>query len=117
MGVTRIISSKIEHHAVLHTVNELQDRFGIRVDYVNLDHCGMVDFDHLETLLQDTSAKTLVCLMHINNEVGNILDIKHTAMLCKKYDTLFHSDTVQSVGHFELDFCRNTARFRCSGRT
>lgn len=104
LGVKRVISSRIEHHAVLHTLEWLQEKYGIKLEFVNLDHCGHVDYEHFENLLSDTSEKTLVCLMHVNNEVGNLLDLKKTAELCKKYDTLFHSDTVQSVGHFELDF-------------
>ncbi len=103
LGVTRIITSKIEHHAVLHTVSSLEEDHGIKVDYVKLDDCGAVNYDHLEELLKDGSYKTLVSLMHVNNEIGNILDIKKVADMCKKYDTLFHSDTVQSVGHYELD--------------
>ena len=104
LNVTRIISSKIEHHAVLHAIQDLQTSYGITVEYVNLDQRGAVDFAHLERLLADTTQKTLVSLMHINNEVGNILDLKHVAQLCKKYDSLFHSDTVQSIGHYPLDF-------------
>jgi|SRR5690554_1508455 len=104
LGVKRIITSRIEHHAVLHTVEWLQKKYNIEVDFVNLDHCGLVDYDHLEALLKNNSEKTLVSLMHINNEVGNMLDLKKVALLCKKYNALFHSDTVQSVGHFELDF-------------
>jgi cysteine desulfurase len=111
LGVTRIISSKIEHHAVLYAINELQTKHGIEVEYVHLDECGHVDYDHLETLLQDTTQKTLVSLMHVNNEVGNVLDIKKTAQLCEKYHTLFHSDTVQSVGHYEVDFSEVPVHF------
>jgi len=104
LSVTRIISSKIEHHAVLYAIQELQTSHNITVEYVNLDHCGAIDFNHLESLLADTTQKTLVSLMHVNNEIGNILDLKHVAALCKKYNTLFHSDTVQSIGHYHLDF-------------
>ncbi|WP_310991689.1 cysteine desulfurase family protein [Aequorivita marina] len=104
LGVKRIISSKIEHHAVLHTVEWLQKEYDIQLDFVGLDHCGHIDYDHLEELLADKSQKTLVSLMHVNNEVGNVLDLKRTADLCKANDALFHSDTVQSVGHYELDF-------------
>ncbi|MGO3183758.1 MAG: cysteine desulfurase family protein [Aequorivita sp.] len=104
LGVKRIISSKIEHHAVLHTVEWLQKEYDIQVDFVNLDDCGQVDYKHLESLLVDNSKKTLVSLMHVNNEVGNVLDLKRVALLCKEHDALFHSDTVQSVGHYELDF-------------
>ena len=104
LGVERIISSKIEHHAVLHTIEILKDEYGIEVQHVDLDDCGHVKFDHLESLLKESDKKTLVTLMHVNNEVGNILDLKRTAVLCKEHGALFHSDTVQSVGHFELDF-------------
>lgn len=104
LKVERIISSRIEHHAVLHTLEGLELQYGVEVVYVNLDECGNVDFEHLESLLADTSKKTLVSLMHVNNEIGNILDLKRTALLCKKYNTLFHSDTVQSVGHYKMDF-------------
>ena len=104
LSVTRIISSKIEHHAVLYAIQELQTSHNITVEYVNIDHCGAIDFNHLESLLTNTTQKTLVSLMHVNNEIGNILDLKRAAVLCKKYDTLFHSDTVQSIGHYHLDF-------------
>jgi cysteine desulfurase len=102
LGVTEIITSKIEHHAVLHTVEQLQSEYNITIKYVDLDACGSVDYAHLEALLQ-SSAKALVSLMHINNEVGNILDIGRTAQLCKANNALFHSDMVQSVGHYQLD--------------
>src|SRR5690606_26206063 len=65
---------------------------------------GGIDYENLESLLKTTPEKTLVSLMHVNNEVGNLLDIKKVALLCKAHNALFHSDTVQSVGHFELDF-------------
>lgn len=104
LGVTRIITSRIEHHAVLHTVQEMQDKHNVIVDYVNLKDCGSIDSSHLEELLGNSTEKTLVSLMHINNEVGNMLDIKAVAKLCKSHNALFHCDTVQSVGHFKLDF-------------
>lgn len=102
LGVTEIITSKLEHHAVLHTVEHLQKKFDITVSYVNLLENGMIDLNDLERLLK-SSNKKLVSLMHINNEIGNKLDLKKVAELCKANDSLFHSDTVQSVGHYELD--------------
>jgi len=102
LDVTHVIISKIEHHAVLHTVEKLKSDFNIQVSYVNLDEYGNIDFKHLESLLQ-TKAKTLVSLMHVNNEIGNILDIKRVADLCKLNHALFHSDAVQSVGHYKMD--------------
>ncbi len=102
LSAKRIITSRIEHHGVLHTVEQLQEEYGIEVDYVNLDGEGQVDYNHLETLLQ-TPAKTLVSLMHVNNEIGNLSDIRRIGELCKANNVLFHSDMVQSVGHYELD--------------
>ncbi|MBT8263390.1 MAG: cysteine desulfurase [Bacteroidia bacterium] len=104
LGVTRIISSKIEHHAVLHTIEILQERFNLKVEHVRLTPTGCIDYDDLERLLKSSSEKTLVSLMHVNNEVGTLIDLKRVALLCKEYSALFHSDTVQSVGHFMLDF-------------
>jgi len=103
LDVKQIITSKIEHHAVLHTIDQLEIEFGIKVSYVNLDNDGHIDYNHLETLLKESSEKTLVSLMHVNNEIGNILDIKRVGNLCKEHNALFHSDTVQSVGHYEMD--------------
>ncbi|MCL6296664.1 cysteine desulfurase family protein [Jejuia spongiicola] len=102
LKVKHIITSKIEHHAILHTIEQLEKEYDLAISYVNVDKTGTIDYAHLEELL-DISKKTLVSLMHINNEIGNILDIKRVAGLCKDKDALFHSDTVQSVGHYALD--------------
>ncbi|MDT0293741.1 cysteine desulfurase family protein [Mesonia ostreae] len=103
LGVKRIITSKIEHHAVLYTVNQLQRCYDIVVEYVDLKECGSIDLEHLTSLLKQSKDKTLVSLMHVNNEVGNILDLQKVGDLCHEHDALFHSDTVQSIGHFEMD--------------
>ncbi|HET8754215.1 MAG TPA: aminotransferase class V-fold PLP-dependent enzyme, partial [Salinimicrobium sp.] len=103
LGVQRIITSQIEHHAVLYTVNHLNSAYGTKVEYVRIDDCGKVDMEHLEELLTASDEKTLVSLMHVNNEIGNLTDIQKVGELCKSKNALFHSDTVQSVGHFELD--------------
>ncbi|NMH86074.1 cysteine desulfurase family protein [Flavivirga algicola] len=102
LGIKHIVTSKIEHHAVLHTIEQLEDEYDLSVSYVGLDTDGGIDYTHLETLLQSEN-KTLVSLMHINNEIGNILDINRVAKLCKTHHALFHSDAVQSVGHYEMD--------------
>ncbi|WP_452221324.1 cysteine desulfurase family protein [Lacinutrix salivirga] len=102
LGVKTIITSRIEHHAVLYTVNQLEREYGIVVKYVDLDDNGHVNYEHLEELLQSPKKK-LVSLMHVNNEIGNLLDIERVGNLCKANNALFHSDTVQSVGHYELD--------------
>ena len=103
LGIKTIITSKIEHHAVLHTAEQLVVEYGIQVLYVKLLVDGSIDLIHLETLLRETDGKKLVSLMHVNNEIGNVLDADAVGDLCKKYDALFHSDTVQSVCHFEWD--------------
>ncbi len=103
LGVKTIITSKIEHHAVLNTVKQLQREYNIEVNYVKLGKCGIPDLDHLETLLQEGTTKKLVTLMHVNNEIGNITDADAVGELCEKYDAFFHSDTVQSIGHWEWD--------------
>ncbi len=104
LGVKRIITSKIEHHAIGHSVAALVNCFDILVEFVDLDEFGSVKLSSLEELLkQEDKGKTLVSLMHINNELGNILDLDTTAHLCKKHNALFHSDTVQSIGHYNVD--------------
>lgn len=102
LGVTEIITSRIEHHAVLHTVEKLEKEFQIKISFVELDAKGDIDEDHLKTLLQSPHKK-LVSLMHINNEIGNKLDLQNIAVLCKDHNALFHSDAVQSVGHYDID--------------
>jgi cysteine desulfurase len=103
LGVTEIITSKIEHHAVLHTIDALVAEFGISVQYVDLDTKGAISLSHLGDLLSNTSKKQLVSLMHINNEIGNKLDLKSVAELCKTHNALFHTDAVQSIGHYTIN--------------
>lgn len=107
LGCKHIISSKIEHHATLHTVEHLRSTGQAEVSYVKLLPNGHVDFEDLEELLRSHKKKSLVTLMHANNEIGNILDINKAGEICKKYNAVFHSDTVQTVGHFPFDL-RNT---------
>ena len=103
LGVQRIISSRIEHHAVLHALEALQQLFKIKVEYADTDSDGRVDLVHLEYLLKEDSTKTLVTLMHVNNEIGNMLDLNLVGTLCHQYKALFHSDAVQGIGHFPFD--------------
>jgi cysteine desulfurase len=103
LGVQRIITSKIEHHAVTHTCDFLKRNQNITLDFVNIDASGSVDLLHLEELLSNSDDKTLVSLMYINNEIGTILSADEVCALCKKYNALFHSDTVQVIGHYHLD--------------
>ncbi len=108
LGVKHIITSKIEHHAVLHTVEYLQKQFDVEVSYVECDDKGNTQLAHLEKLLQKNE-KTLVTLMHANNEIGTYLPIKQVGELCKQYNALFHSDSVQTIGHIPIDI----ATFYC----
>lgn len=103
LGVETLITSKIEHHAVLHTCEELQKEYGTALCFVELDEHGNPDLNHLEALLQKDTTKKLVSLMHVNNEIGNLLDLEKVCSLCQANQALFHSDTVQSIGHFEWD--------------
>ena len=111
LGVETIITSKIEHHAVLHTAEELQKEYGIQLRFVDLDTDGNPSFDHLEILLKADDTKKLVSLMHINNEIGNIIDIDRIGKLCSEHGALFHSDTVQSVGHYPWDVTETSIDF------
>jgi len=102
LKVKRIITSKIEHHAVLYTVQALQKEFDIQVDYVAVKPNGEIDVTNLVELLAQNH-KTLVSLMHVNNEIGTVLDLSRVAPICKQYNALLHSDTVQSIGKKEID--------------
>jgi cysteine desulfurase len=102
LKVERIITSKIEHHAVLHTALELQKEYAIQVDFVNVKPNGELDLTHLVELLSEEK-KTLVSLMHVNNETGTILDLGRVSQICQEHNVLFHSDTVQSVGKAKID--------------
>lgn len=102
LKVKRIITSKIEHHAVLYTVKALQNEFDIQVDYVAVKPNGEIDITDLVDLLSQ-DIKTLVSLMHVNNETGTVLDIDLVGRICKQHSALFHSDTVQSIGKTKFD--------------
>ena len=101
-GIKHIISSPIEHHAVEHTLDFLVKSGKAELHYVDLDSKGHVNLDHLESLLR-THPNALVSLMHANNEIGNLLDIVRVGEICTEYNAYFHSDTVQTVGHYRHD--------------
>lgn len=101
-GVKRIITSKVEHHATLYTVQALQEEFGIEVKFVNVSHDGTLDYGQFSALLSNT-AKTIVSLMHVNNETGVVNDIAKIGAMCHQNKALFHCDTVQSIGKTELN--------------
>jgi cysteine desulfurase len=102
LKIERIITSKIEHHAVLHTIQILQKAYNIQVNYVNILDSGEIDLVHLSHLLASDN-KTLVSLMHVNNEIGTVLNLSRVAKICKQYQAYFHTDTVQSIGKIKFD--------------
>jgi len=104
LGVRHIITSPIEHHAVLHTVEALVNHHEkVHFSLVRLTKNGHVDVEHLEELLKSSSEKTLVSLMHANNEIGNLLPIEKVSVMCRNHGAYFHSDTVQTMGHYAFD--------------
>lgn len=104
LGVERIISSPLEHKCVSESILDMKNRKGVEVAYIRPNGKGDIDLNRLEELLKSSDKKTLVSLMHVNNEIGNIADIKKIAELCKAHHALFHSDTVQTMAHMNLDF-------------
>jgi cysteine desulfurase len=98
-----IITSPIEHHAVLHTVEHYDQSNEVTSSFVKLSADGHVDLDDLEAQLASHKERCLVTLMHANNEVGNLLPIKAVGTICNKYNAIFHSDCVQTVGHYPID--------------
>lgn len=101
-GVRRIITSKVEHHATLYTILALQQEFGVSVEYLNVDCDGVLDYGKLEELLSE-DIKTIVSLMHVNNETGVVNDVNRIGGMCHQHKALFHCDTVQSIGKTELN--------------
>src|SRR6188474_1289774 len=111
LGCRHIISSPIEHHAVLHTVEHLEKSADVKLSNVKLLPNGHVDLDDLKKLLSESKEKCLVTLMHANNEIGNLLDLNAVGDLCKIYNAVFHSDTVQTVGHYPFDLRKTGVHF------
>lgn len=103
--ITHAISSPLEHHAVLHCLEDLEKSGKIKLTLLNVDKKGNVDLQQLEEVLKD-SPRTFVSLMHANNEIGTLLDIQRVSEICQKYDALFHCDTVQTMGHYALDLSK-----------
>jgi cysteine desulfurase len=110
LGCKHIISSPIEHHAVLHTVEHYGDG-DVSSSFVRLLPGGHVDLEDLENQLASREERCLVTLMHANNEIGNLLDINAVGVICKKYNAIFHSDCVQTVGHYPLDLRKTPVHF------
>lgn len=110
LGVKHLISTRIEHHAVTHTLDSVEADGMARVSYLRLLPNGHIDMTHLEALLQE-EGPTLVTLMHGNNEIGNMIDLDEVAQRCKKYNAYFHSDTVQTMGYFKFDLQQSPIDF------
>lgn len=107
LGCTHIITSPIEHHATLHTVEYMHKTGVAKLSFVKVLPSGHIDLQDLDRLISEHEGRTLVTLMHANNEIGNMMDIHAVGAICKKHNAIFHSDTVQTVGHFPFDL-KNT---------
>jgi len=112
LGVQRIISSPIEHHCGLHAIEAVQHQAGVEIVWLPVDALGRVDLNALEHALADNGGKkTMVSLMHANNEIGTMIDLDQVSALCAQYGALLHSDTVQSIGHFPIDVGKTPIHF------
>jgi|APTNR8051073442_1049403.scaffolds.fasta_scaffold05277_4 cysteine desulfurase len=111
LGVTRIISARTEHHCVLHSLDSLEKWNQVQVDYVKLDAQGRVDVDHLRQLLAAGNRKTMVSLMHANNEMGAMINLAEISALCREQGVLFHTDTVQTMGFYPIDLTAGPVSF------
>ncbi|MBX7110176.1 MAG: cysteine desulfurase [Chitinophagales bacterium] len=110
-GIRHIITSPIEHHCVMHTTEALAKEGLVQLHYVKVDEKGRFDLLHLEELLHTINERCLVSLMHANNEIGTMMDIEETGAICKKYNAIFHCDTVQTVAHFPFDLEKTPVHF------
>ncbi len=115
LGVKRIISSPLEHHCILHTLDGLKKVTDVTIEYLEVDHLGRIDPSDLRNRLRASSEKTLVSLMHANNEIGTMIDIDLISAICAENDALFHSDTVQTIGHFRIDVSKTKINFLAGG--
>ncbi|MGF7082629.1 cysteine desulfurase family protein [Mucilaginibacter sp. UYCu711] len=109
-NITHAITTHIEHHAVVHTLEAMEKAGIIKLSFVNVDDKGNVDYAHLEQLLQDNQ-RSFVSLMHANNEIGTLTDIERVGELCEQYNAIFHCDTVQTMGHFPHDLGKLKVHF------
>ncbi|TAH42936.1 MAG: cysteine desulfurase [Bacteroidetes bacterium] len=110
LGIKHVISSALEHHAVLHTLQGLEKERKIKLSLLKVDSKGRIDLNDLENLLK-ANHKSMVSLMHANNEIGNLIPLKKVGELCQKYEALFHSDTVQTMAHYKMDLQESPVHF------
>jgi cysteine desulfurase len=108
--ITHAVTTKLEHHAVLHTLQAMEKSGVIKLSYADIDSKGNVDYDHLETLLKNNE-RSFVSLMHANNELSTITDLEKVGDICEAYNAIFHSDTVQTVGHYKHDLSKLKLHF------
>lgn len=108
--IKHAITSRLEHHAVIHTLEAMQKTGAIKLSFVDTDNKGNIDLQQLETLLQDNE-RSFVSLMHANNEIGTLTDITRTGDICEQYNAVFHCDTVQTMGHFAHDLSKLKLHF------
>jgi cysteine desulfurase len=109
-NITHAITTKIEHHAVIHTIEALEKAGIIKLSFVNIDGKGNVDYNHLEELLKNNE-RSFVSLMHANNEIGTLSDMERIGDLCEAYNAIYHCDTVQTMGHYKHDLSKMKAHF------
>lgn len=114
LGVRRIISTQIEHHCVGHSLNSVEQQ-GVSIEMVNVDEMGRIDYGQLEQMLANGDKKTLVSIMHANNEIGTLSDMDRIAALCEEHNTYYHSDTVQTIGHLPIDVSKTKIHFLSGG--
>lgn len=113
LGVQRIISSNVEHHCISHMLTHLEETTDVVVELLEVDKQGHIILKELEDRLQANDSKTLVSLMHVNNELGTLTDLQAVADICKTHDALFHSDTAQSIGKVKIDLQETPMNFLC----
>ena len=111
LNVKRIISTKIEHKAVLNSIETISKKKKLSLVFLDVDSFGNPDINHLKKLLESSNEKTLVSLMHINNEIGTMINLNSYGEICESYNALFHSDTVQTIGHYDLDLSKTKIDF------
>lgn len=109
-GIKHAITSVIEHHAVLHTLQALEKSGLIKLSYVKIDAKGNIDMEHLEELLKGED-RSFISLMHANNELGTLTDIEAVGNLCEQYNAIYHCDTVQTMGHYQHDLRKLKVHF------
>ncbi|MGK0365821.1 MAG: cysteine desulfurase [Saprospiraceae bacterium] len=111
LGVKRIISEKLEHHAVLHTLDYLKKHNSVEIVYLDIDNRGVIDLEHLEALLSEKDVKTLVSVMHSNNEIGTLNNVQRISEICDLHKAYFHTDMVQTMGYFPINVSKMKVSF------